>query len=289
MSRLWQIILKKWSCGKCGFSTGRRWVVERHIANPRIHDGDAEVVSYEEYVTGVRTQVFSAPTYAYRTRPYTTQYRRQLRHSHITSSDIMITIVDLIDNDWRETFRAMFRSCIEQDTICGIGNPAMFRADDGSLIYINYYGYVCPNCFSIGITYDQKAARAIADGYHICPSGFATHSAISPDRESLMLEKLRNQLGELLFDVVKTIAQDKPLVLVGHTEYSDFSRFYWKTRPTDFRELERNVIFCGGRSVLNDFKLQELFKFYDNTNNAFDIQFDDHTFKYDLWLAIQLV
>ena len=286
MSSLWQINLKKWSCAKCGFSTGRKSVVKRHIANPNIHDSNAEIVSYEEYVTGVRSHVLAPPTNAYRTPPYVTPYRKQLKHSQITSSDIMIPVADWTNADWREKFRTVFSNCIAQDARSASSNQATARTNDGSLLYINYYGYVCRNCFSIGLTYDQKAARAIEDGDHICPPD-SNHSPISPDRLSLLLEDLRNKLGELLFDVAKIIAAGKKLVLVGHSEYPDFSTFYYSARSSDFRELERGVIFGRGRLVLDDSKLNEYFKFYSSTKNTFEIQYNNHNFQYHLWLAIQ--
>src|SRR2546426_2274658 len=257
MSRLWQIKLKKWSCAKCGFSTGRKSTVKRHIANPNIHDGHADLVSFEEYVTGVRSNSYAPPTNAYRPLSYVTPYRKVLRHSKVTRSDIMIHIADLIRLDWRERFRTMFSNAISLDAKSGSINPALFRTKDGSIFYINYYSYVCPFCFSIGLTYDQKASTAINEGDHLCPQEVSGYSISTSGKGR---EDLRNDIGDLLFEATKIIAAGRKMLLVGHTDYQNLWNFYTHVEPTSFREFERGVIFGGaGRMRLSDLKLTEYF------------------------------
>jgi hypothetical protein len=41
---------KNWACDACGMASGRKESVQRHIDNPRIHNGNAIVIPYELYI-----------------------------------------------------------------------------------------------------------------------------------------------------------------------------------------------------------------------------------------------
>jgi hypothetical protein len=46
--------LPKWACDACGYSSGRKWCVDRHIANPNIHGGKANRIATIEYIAAIQ-------------------------------------------------------------------------------------------------------------------------------------------------------------------------------------------------------------------------------------------
>jgi hypothetical protein len=42
-----------YACNACGMASGRKESVRRHIDNPRIHNGNAIVIPYVQYVAGL--------------------------------------------------------------------------------------------------------------------------------------------------------------------------------------------------------------------------------------------
>lgn len=47
-----------WSCTACGMYSGRRSSVERHIKNPKIHNGNATAILFTEYLLGRREGIY---------------------------------------------------------------------------------------------------------------------------------------------------------------------------------------------------------------------------------------
>lgn len=41
-----------YACNACGMASGRKESVQHHIDNPRIHNGNANVVPYVQYLAG---------------------------------------------------------------------------------------------------------------------------------------------------------------------------------------------------------------------------------------------
>lgn len=50
-----------WACNTCGMASGRRQSVQRHIANPRIHGGNAIALSFVEYLAGLTAGLYPRP------------------------------------------------------------------------------------------------------------------------------------------------------------------------------------------------------------------------------------
>lgn len=42
-----------WACNACGMASGRRESVQRHIINPRIHNGKANAIPLVQYLAGL--------------------------------------------------------------------------------------------------------------------------------------------------------------------------------------------------------------------------------------------
>jgi hypothetical protein len=42
-----------WACNACGMASGRRESVQRHIINPRIHNGKANAIPFVQYLAGL--------------------------------------------------------------------------------------------------------------------------------------------------------------------------------------------------------------------------------------------
>jgi hypothetical protein len=47
-----------WSCTACGMYSGRRYCVQRHIDNPKIHNGKANAIPFVEYLAGRRDGLY---------------------------------------------------------------------------------------------------------------------------------------------------------------------------------------------------------------------------------------
>jgi hypothetical protein len=60
-----------YTCDVCGMASGRRESVQRHINNPKKHNGNARVISFVEYLAGLASGAYSIVSNPSRTRaPY---------------------------------------------------------------------------------------------------------------------------------------------------------------------------------------------------------------------------
>jgi len=57
------------ACNACGMASGRRESVQRHINNPKKHNGNARVISFVEYLAGLAAGAYSIVSNPLRTRP----------------------------------------------------------------------------------------------------------------------------------------------------------------------------------------------------------------------------
>jgi len=63
-----------YACDRCGMTSSRKESVMRHIANPRIHNGRAQVIPYTDYLTGLRDGIYPPSTaHLYRIRRLSNQ------------------------------------------------------------------------------------------------------------------------------------------------------------------------------------------------------------------------
>jgi hypothetical protein len=219
---------------------------------------------------------------------------RPLSHSKVTASEIMIAFDDLRDdNDWKEGFRLLFQQIMAKGINVSRQGPAPLLADNNnSIVYINYFGYVCPKCLSIGATYEPKVANANNNGGHLCSiqSSLRAKATSIGDIEKLLLN-VRVELSHLLYEISKCIAGNRQLVIVGHYDqnFRDFIGFCIRATRESIRSFERRIIFADHFNdhmvVIDDGQLREYFGLYAATNNTLTLQYHDQPFSYSLWLA----
>ncbi len=271
---------KNWSCSICGLSTGRNSSVKRH--NDNLHDGKATIVSYEEYITGVRSGSLPPPTYVYdRMLP-------KLKNSSIGVSNISIAYCDLKENAWNHKFRTIFSRILSDDARSNSSSTLTPR-NRGSLLAVHYFGFVCPICLSIGISGTSQAAEENSQGKHPCNlAGFESFAALAMDLKKPMIERLRGQeLVNLLYGAVKATAQIRSLVLTGYSLYPNYRGYLYNPYKTRNDLLERLILNQDGNIVLTDRELiQFLWEYKKTSISVFLLDDYDIPFNYDLQLNI---
>lgn len=84
-----------WAC-VCGMTSSRKESVMRHIANPRIHNGRAQAIPYNDYLAGLREGIYPPTTaHLYRMRSFANQ---------VTDDQFGESIIDKIDKKVEEKY-----------------------------------------------------------------------------------------------------------------------------------------------------------------------------------------
>jgi hypothetical protein len=84
-----------WAC-VCGMTSSRKESVMRHIANPRIHNGRAQAIPYNDYLAGLREGIYPPSTaHLYRMRSFANQ---------VPDGQLEESIIDKIDKKVEEKY-----------------------------------------------------------------------------------------------------------------------------------------------------------------------------------------
>jgi hypothetical protein len=164
-----------YACDVCGMASGRKESVQRHIDNPKIHDGNAHVIPFVEYLAGLASGLYSIDSNPSRTRaPY--------------------NALNLEDQQTKGSFFDRIQNKVEEKMIDRIAentvNQTMPSSPSLSTPNISYPihqkpfsypgedifgigGYVCPDCYLI---------KPIIYPYKIVSNGPLIQSQVYPMR-----------------------------------------------------------------------------------------------------------
>jgi hypothetical protein len=140
-----------YACDVCGMASGRKESVQRHIDNPKIHDGNAHVIPFVEYLAGLASGLYSIDSNPSRTRaPY--------------------NVLNLEDQQTKGSFFDRIQKKVEEKMIDRIAentvkqtmpsSPSLSTPNISYPIYQKPFsypgedifgigGYVCPDCYLI--------------------------------------------------------------------------------------------------------------------------------------------
>jgi hypothetical protein len=164
-----------YACDVCGMASGRRESVQRHINNPKKHNGNARVISFVEYLAGLASGAYSIVSNPSRTRaPY--------------------NVRNLEDQQTKGSFFDRIQKKVEEKILDKIAEnaanqtmpspPSLSTPNISYLIHQqsfsypgeNIFGigdYVCPNCYFI---------KPIIYPYKIVSNGPLIQSQVYPMR-----------------------------------------------------------------------------------------------------------
>ena len=240
----------RWQCSSCGLSMGRRRSCERHIQN--FHHGNAESLPLKNPrdIPPHLLQPMVLPTVQ-----NVSQTEQLLPNSRVLADDILIGVEDLRDPNWISAFASKFAEVMATDSD---GNPGIKHAYPG--IILNYFGYVCPICFGVGVTTDAKFAESSQDGDHVCPlrNQLENTSRIEVVEPST-LDRLKNEMQLLLYEMITTIAEGRQVVLVGDSGACvNFRDLVRQNREITVGKYERDVLDSFSQKIpLNNYELKD--------------------------------
>lgn len=246
----------KWACAECGYPFTRAWNARRHLDNK--HGGTGNIVSFMEYLAGVNSGKYAAPSYAY-FKP------KPLGHSLVLPVAMRIGFRDIQDSTWTRKLEAQ----LEQELARGIKMSPYNQAlspYDGYYYCVKYCGYVCPECLSIGVVIDENVAQLCNQGDHFCDSD-TTYNPIhldSNDRQRIV-ETLRcRELPILLFTVVKALCQGNHFKLVAWDTDISFPPFATRIADCDCR-CYSDALKHGSTSINEN----ELYQFLESAKSTY--------------------
>jgi len=188
---------------------GRRWSVERHVKKK--HNGQAQVTTFEEYSVGVRSGSRPAPNYRYeRTNLF------QLKNSRIIDpTNMIIAFEDIQDTWWKDKLSTTVKNMLKRGQPDIHKIPGLIRVERSGLLLLSVGSFICHKCNAIGITSDEYIARDIINNSHQCPIKYLVNP---PVHNPEILQRLEHERVALLFEVIKALAGENPVILKGLSE-----------------------------------------------------------------------
>jgi hypothetical protein len=164
------------ACNVCGMASGRRESVQRHINNPKKHNGNARVISFVEYLAGLAAGAYSIVSSPSRTRlPYNVRNLEDQQTKGSFFKRIQEKVEEkMIDRIVEETVNQTMSSPPPPLSTPNSYYPIPqhpFHYPGENIFGIG--GYICPNCCFI---------KPIIFPYKIVSNGPPTQSQVYPMR-----------------------------------------------------------------------------------------------------------
>jgi hypothetical protein len=163
------------ACNSCGMASGRRESVQRHINNPKKHNGNARVISFVEYLAGLAAGAYSIVSNPLRTRP---PYDVRNPEDQQTKGSFFDRIQEKVEEKMidRIAEKAANQTMSSSPFLSIPNNSYPIRQQPFSYPGEDIFGiggYVCPNCCFI---------KPIIFPYKIVSNGPPTQSQVYPMR-----------------------------------------------------------------------------------------------------------
>ena len=162
-----------YACNACGMASGRRESVQRHINNPKKHNGNARVISFAEYLAGLAAGAYSIFSNPSRTRAT----------YNVRNPEDQQTKGSFFDRIQKKVEEKMIDRIAENAANQTMSSPPLLSIPNISYpIHQQSYtypgedifgigGYICPNCCII---------KPIIFPYKIVSNGPPTQSQVYP-------------------------------------------------------------------------------------------------------------
>jgi hypothetical protein len=272
------VAAKSWRCESCGRDYTRLASVWRHASD--FHPGES-VNAIPLKIPRPRPGPLFHPKAPFADR---TESVGQLYQSRIEASEVHIGYKDLRQQSWPSLFSSKFARVFASDLQRNPSrNPAIRKTPEG-LLELAYFGFVCPNCHSIGATYEQKTAVGYENGDHFCAPDNIYRNTVEVSGLGTNLGILKQDKEALLRAIVMTIAKGRDIYQTRNIKEREQLEAVFDALGGQQRGVRKaELANLEASTILTNFALIEFLK-CGATQKIESASVD--TFKFDVRMAI---